>query len=158
MLIPGMNELPSTGRVAGIDFGTVRIGIAVSDPGRLIATPIENYTRLGIDADARRFRRLVEEEEIVLFVVGLPIHLSGDASAMSIEARQFGQWITETTGMPVVYHDERLTSFEAEEILLSAELSSKKRKKRLDMLAAQRILSGWIDSQREPTSDQSKED
>ena len=158
MLIPGMNELPSTGRVAGIDFGTVRIGIAVSDPGRLIATPIENYTRSGIDTDARRFRRLVEEEEIVLFVVGLPLHISGDESAMSIEARQFGQWITETTDMPVVYHDERLTSFEAEEMLLSAELSSKKRKKRLDMLAAQRILAGWIDSQRPPAPDQSPEE
>ena len=157
MLIPGMNELPPTGRVAGIDFGTVRIGIAVSDPGRLIATAVENYTRSGIDADARRFRRLVEEEEIVLFVVGLPLHLSGDESAMSSEARQFGQWITETTGMPVVYHDERLTSFEAEEMLLSAELSRKKRKKRLDMLAAQRILAGWIDSQRKPTPDQSSE-
>lgn len=147
-----MNEVAPIGRVAGIDYGTVRIGIAISDPGRMIASPIENYTRSGIDADARRFRRLVKEEEIVLFVVGLPLHLSGDESAMSTEARKFGQWITETTGLPVVFHDERLTSYEAEEMLLSAELSNKKRKKRLDMLAAQRILAGWIDSQEPPTS------
>ena len=90
-----MPSLPQQGRVAGIDFGTVRIGIAISDPGRSIASPLENYTRQGLEQDARRFRRLVAEENVALFVVGLPVHLSGQESRKSQEARQFGKWLQE---------------------------------------------------------------
>ncbi len=135
------------GRVAGIDFGTVRIGIAISDPERKIASPLENYTRRGPEQDARRFRQLAADEGVVLFVVGLPIHLDGRESEKSLEARQFGRWLAEATGVPVEFFDERFTSREAEEILLSADLSRKRRKKRMDMLAAQIMLSGYLESQ-----------
>jgi putative Holliday junction resolvase len=134
------------GRVAGIDFGTVRIGIAISDPARTIASPYENYTRGGPDADTRRFRRLVQEEDIRLFVVGLPVHLSGEESAKSREARQFGHWLEEVTQIPVEYFDERFTSLEAERMLLDANLTKKRRKKRLDMLAAQVMLAAYLES------------
>jgi putative Holliday junction resolvase len=133
--------------VAGIDFGTVRIGIAISNAGRTIASPYENYTRRGADADARRFRRLVDEEGIVEFVVGLPVHLDGRESEKSAEARQFGAWLAEVTGTPVAYFDERFTSVQAEEALLSAKMTSKRRKKRLDMLSAQIMLSAYLESQ-----------
>ena len=138
---------PVPGRIAGIDFGTVRIGIAISDPQRTIASPYENYTRRGADQDARRFRRLVEEEAIVRFVVGLPVHLDGRESEKSREARQFGQWLQETTGIPVDFFDERFTSTEAEQFLLDAQLTKKRRKQRLDMLAAQIMLSAYLESQ-----------
>lgn len=134
------------GRVAGIDFGTVRIGIAVSDVQRTIASPYENYNRCGPDGDARRFRRLVKEEGIELFVVGLPVHTSGHESQKSYEARKFGQWLQETTGVAVEYYDERYTSQEAERMLLDADLTSRRRKKRLDMLAAQILLSAFLES------------
>lgn len=133
------------GRVAGIDFGTVRIGIAISDPERRIASPLENYTRRGEKEDARRFRRLVEEEAIRLFVVGLPVHLDGRESGKSQEARRFGQWLTETTGVPVQFFDERFTSHQAEETLLAAQMTKKRRKQRLDMLAAQIMLSAFLE-------------
>src|SRR5687767_11877632 len=107
-----------SGRVAGIDYGTVRVGIALTDQRRQIASPYENYTRRGTEADARRFRRLVAEEEVTLFVVGLPVHLDGRESQKSVEARRFGQWLGEQTGVPVEYFDERFTSSQAEQLLL----------------------------------------
>lgn len=139
-------QSPAAGRVAGVDFGTVRIGIAISDADRKIASPLENYTRRGTEQDARWFRRLVDEHEVVLFVVGLPLHMDGRESEKSLEARRFGDWLAETTGLPVEYFDERLTSHEAERLLIDAELTHKRRKKRLDMLAAQIILRGYLES------------
>jgi len=150
------NEMgsPSSGRVAGIDYGTVRIGIALSDPGRTIASPHENYTRRGDQSDARRFRRLVEEEGVELFVVGLPVHTDGNESQKSHEARAFGAWLAKVTGVEVVYFDERYTSVEAEQLLLDADMTSKRRRRRLDKLAAQIMLVAFLESggrgQREP--------
>jgi len=136
----------SPGRVAGVDFGTVRIGIAVSNPEGTIASPMENYTRRGPEQDARWFRQLAADERISLFVVGLPIHLSGEESPKSGEARRFGQWLMETTGVPVEFFDERFTSREAEDLLLSADMTRKSRKKRLDMLAAQILLTAYLET------------
>ena len=141
------------GRVAGIDFGTVRIGIAVSDPERRIASPYENYTRRDELQDARRFRQLVDEERIRLFVVGLPVHLDGHESQKSIEARAFGRWLGETTGVEVVFFDERFTSHEAEQALLDAQMTKKRRKQRLDMLAAQIMLTAYLESSGRGTDD-----
>lgn len=141
------NRRDDPGRIAGIDFGTVRIGIALSDPGRSIASPHENYTRRGTKLDAERLKRLVAEEEVTLFVVGLPLHLDGSESDKSIEARRFGKWLGEVTGVPVEFFDERLTSVEAEQLLLEAQMTSKRRKKRTDMVAAQIMLSGYLESE-----------
>jgi putative Holliday junction resolvase len=134
------------GRAAGIDYGDVRIGIAISDPERTIASPLENYTRRGPEQDTQRFRRLVAEQEVTLFVVGLPVHLDGRESPKSQEARQFGQWLGEVTGVPVEFYDERFTSREAEQALLAADLTRKRRKNRLDMLAAQIMLAAYLES------------
>ncbi len=139
---------PERGRIAGVDYGTVRIGIALSDPGRTIASPMENYTRRGVDQDAARFRRLVAEEDVTLFVVGLPVHLDGNESQKSLEARQFGGWLADATGVPVEYFDERFTSIEAEQSLWGANLTHKRRKKRRDMVAAQMMLAGYLESNR----------
>jgi putative holliday junction resolvase len=136
---------PAAGRVAGIDYGDVRIGIAISDPERKIISPLENYTRRGLEADAARFRRLVAEEQVVLFVVGLPIHLDGHESGKSREARRFGEWLGTVTGVPVEFFDERFTSHEAEQLLLAVDMTRKRRKKRMDMLAAQIMLSGYLE-------------
>ena len=144
-----VNPGSTSGRIAGIDFGTVRIGIAVSDPRQTIASPYENYTRKDPAQDARRFQRLVSEEEIVQFVVGLPIHLDGNESAKSLEARDFGKWLEQQTGIPVDYHDERFTSVEAENQLLAVDMSRAKRQQRLDMLAAQLLLAAYLESRRD---------
>jgi putative Holliday junction resolvase len=140
-------ESNMTGRVAGIDFGAVRIGIALSDPSRSIASPLETYTRRNAELDAQRFRRLVEEEGVRLFVVGLPVYLDGNESPKSLEARQFGKWLNEVTSVEVVFFDERYTSAQAENLLLDAKITKKHRKKRIDKLAAQIILSAYLESQ-----------
>jgi len=142
----GRQSEPAPGRVAGIDYGTVRIGIALSDPGRTIASPYENYTRRGTRQDAERFRELAAEQDVTLFVVGLPVHLDGRESEKSIEARRFGQWLAEATGVPVEFFDERFTSNEAERFLLGADMSRKRRKKRIDMVAAQIMLAAYLES------------
>jgi putative Holliday junction resolvase len=133
-------------RIAGIDFGSVRIGVALADTGLGIATPHDNYTRRSPVLDAAYFRQLVERERIGRFVVGLPVHLDGRESAKSAEARRFGQWLQETSGVPVEYFDERFTTTEAEALLLEAGLSKKARRARLDKLAAQIMLTAYLES------------
>jgi putative Holliday junction resolvase len=134
------------GRVAAVDYGDVRIGIAISDRETLIASPYENYTRRGEQAGARRFQRLVAEEQVTRWVVGLPVHLDGRESQKSREARRFGAWLAETTGVPVEFFDERFTSAHAEELLLGADLSRKQRKERRDKLAAQILLAAYLEA------------
>ncbi len=134
------------GRIAGIDYGTVRVGIAVSDPDRMIASPYETYIRKSQTIDAEYFRRLVAEELIVKFVLGLPLHLSGQVSDKAREVLLFGAWLRETTGIDIDYVDERFTSVEAEHFLRQAKLTNKKRKERRDKIAAQILLSSYIES------------
>lgn len=133
-------------RIAGIDYGTVRVGIAVADMSVGIASPYETYQRQNAEVDARYFRRLAEEEAIVKFVVGLPVHLDGSESQKSHEARQFGKWLTEITGQPIDLFDERFTSAQAEEMLQAANLTKKRRKARIDALAAQIMLTAYLES------------
>ena len=139
-----------SGRLAGIDYGTVRIGIAVTDFNRTIASPYENYQRKNTQADSTYFQQLVREEDIVGFVVGLPVHMSGEESQKSQEARHFGAWIRGVTGVPVEFFDERFTSVQAESFLIDAGLTRKKRKQRRDKLAAQIMLAAYLEDQERP--------
>ena len=133
-------------RIAGIDYGTVRIGVALADTTVGIAGPYETYARRSERLDGEYFRRLAGEERIDRFVVGLPVHASGDESAKSREARAFGQWLATTTGVAVEFFDERYTSAEAESMLLGAGLTKKRRKERLDQLAAQIMLTAYLEA------------
>lgn len=141
-------SLPAKGRVGGIDYGTVRIGIAVTNADRTLASPLSNYTRNDKQADARYFRRLVKEEELVALVVGLPVHTSGAESEKSQQARRFAAWLAEVTELPVLHFDERYTTAAADEIMLSAGLTRKRQKERRDMLAAQIMLAAWLEASR----------
>ena len=133
------------GKLAGIDFGSVRIGVAISDPDRIIASPYEIYTRKNERLDAEYFKRLVREERIVRFVVGLPLHLDGRLSEKAREALAFGAWLSELTDRPVDYMDERFTSVEAGYYLREAKMTMKQRKKRTDKIAAQILLANYIE-------------
>lgn len=142
------SRLPPQGRLAGIDYGTVRVGIAITDPEQRLASPLESYVRRSTQADASFFRQLVEQEKIVGFVVGLPVYASGQESQKSKEARDFGQWLHEVTGRPVVFFDERYTTVWADELLTAGALKGKARKQRRDMVAAQVLLSEFLESTR----------
>lgn len=136
--------IPAKGRIAGVDFGKSRIGIALSDPGRVLATPWAVYERRNAQQDAEYFRKLVEKEEVVLFVVGLPVHCDGTESESSLAAREFGKWLEDVTKTPVVFMDERFSTQTADTWLRSAQLSRKQRRERLDKLSAQIILTAYL--------------
>ena len=140
--------MSAKGRLLGVDFGTVRVGLAVCDSERLIASPLAIYQRRDTAADAAYFRELVKAEEITGLAVGLPVHMSGDEGGKAKEARAFGDWLAQGTGLPVAYWDERYTTADAESHLLEAGLTKKKRKERLDKVAAQIILQSYLDAER----------
>ena len=139
---------PEIGRLAGIDFGTVRIGVAICDPGRTISSPLATYVRGNREADAKYFRRLASEEQLVGFVIGLPVLASGDESAKSQEVRRFADWLASITALPYCLYDERYTTVQAGEMLRMGEMRGKRRKQRLDMLAAQILLASYLESPR----------
>jgi len=133
-------------RLLGVDFGSVRVGLAVSDRDRKIASPLATHTRRSAEQDKQFFRRLVEVEEIGGLVVGLPMHCDGREGHKAVEARAYGKWLHETTGRPVVFWDERFTTVEAEGFLLEAGLTNKRRKQRRDRVAAQILLQGYLEA------------
>lgn len=134
------------GRLLGVDFGTVRVGLAVSDADRIIASPFETYARRDSNVDADHFSNVVRAERIVGLVVGLPLHTGGEEGIKAKEARAFGNKLGEITGLPVVYWDERCTTAAAEDSLREAGLPRGKRKARLDRVAAQIILQSYLDA------------
>lgn len=150
---------PPRGRLAGIDYGTVRVGVALTDFDQKYCSPHEIYNRRTLPLDAAYFQKLVKEERVILFVVGLPTHLDGYESAKSLEVRKFGKWLTEQTGIAVEYTDERYSSVEADNLLRDAGLKASERKKKLDMLAAQILLSSYLEQRAarlaDPTKNQS---
>jgi len=141
--------VPETGRLLGIDFGTVRVGVAICDERQQIASPYETYTRQNEKLDEKYFVSLVAETNVVGIVVGLPLHMSGDESQKSAEARAFGDWLNQTTGLPVDWIDERYSTAFAREMLAAGNLTAKQRKARLDKIAAQAILAAYLESDRQ---------
>jgi putative holliday junction resolvase len=133
-------------RILGLDFGTRRIGAALSDPGRTIAFPLELHERRGLDLDARHYRELIEENDVDRIVVGLPLHTSGREGELARAARAFGEWLESVSGRPVIYFDERYTTVEAEHRLIDAGLTRQKRKALRDKLAAQIMLQSYLDA------------
>ncbi len=133
-------------RVLGIDFGTKRVGAAVSDPRRQIATPLEVYQRRDPVQDARHYQTLVAEHDIDLIVIGLPLHTSGQASESSRRARAWGDWLGDLTKLPVRYHDERYSTVDADDVMLAAGMKRMDRQARRDMLAARILLQSFLDA------------
>jgi putative Holliday junction resolvase len=100
--------------------------------------------------DAKYFQKVVEDEEVGLILIGLPVREDGYEGEQAKAARQFGAWLQEATGITCEYHDERFTSFAADESMLDSGLTKKKRKERRDRVAAQVLLQTYLDSQRSP--------
>jgi putative Holliday junction resolvase len=124
----------------------VRVGLAVTDADRIIASPLEIRERQGDERDSAFFRLLVEREQIGGIVVGLPMHTTGREGIKAAEARAFGEWLRKVTGLSVVFADERFTTAFAESALWQAGLTHKKRKARRDAVAAQMMLQGFIEA------------
>jgi putative Holliday junction resolvase len=137
---------PTKGRLLGLDYGTVRVGLAVTDPDRILASPLMTYARKSEVVDAAHLSRIVEEVQVVALVVGLPLHSDGRESEKSREARTFGAWLANLTALPVIFWDERFTTARAEDALISAKMNPRDRKERRDKVAAQLMLQDYLNA------------
>lgn len=132
-------------KVMALDYGDVRIGIALSDPTRFLASGYENYTRVGIEKDCQHIVDIVNSNNVKLIVIGLPLNMNGTAGDRVDKTYQFADELKKFTSVKIDYLDERLTSVSAEKILISADVSRKKRKNVLDKLSATIILQDYLD-------------
>ena len=132
-------------RILALDPGTKRIGVALSDELGWTAQPLETFERKSPDADAAHVKELVRRHEVREIVVGMPVHLSGRVGPAAQSARQFLEMIQAAVGVPVVAWDERLTTKEAEQVLIEADVSRKKRKGAVDRVAAALLLKSYLE-------------
>lgn len=130
-------------RCLGIDYGRRRIGLALSDPTLLIATPLVIIENRGIKKTVLQIMDIIQKNDVQQIVLGLPLHANGDESEMSQEARRFGD-VFVALGFPVEYVDERYTSYEAESMIGNHRES----KKLIDKVAASIILQIYLDERR----------
>jgi putative Holliday junction resolvase len=143
-------QLPTEGRLLAIDLGEVRIGIALSDPGQVVASPAETL-HVPRDQDAPAIDALVDavaRHEAAGVVVGYPRRLDGREGAAAQRARRFADALGERTGLPVALWDERFTTVEAERVLLQGDVSRADRKETIDRVAASVILQSVLEAQR----------
>ena len=135
-------------RILGIDYGRRRIGLAVSDEAGFLARPLDPYQRTySLRQDLEHLARLAREAKVGTIVVGLPLNMDGSKGEMAVEVEEFVAQLQVLTEIAVVVLDERLTSVEAERVLLEGNVKRKDRKQLRDGLAATLILQGYLDSQ-----------
>lgn len=133
-------------RIMALDFGTKRIGIAVSDELFMTAQGLPSLYRKDLKSDLNEIARLVKSNDVGEIIVGLPLSMNGTYSAKTKEAVAFAEDLSKAVNVAVKTWDERLTSMQAERVLLEADVSRAKRKKVTDKLAAQIILQSYLDS------------
>ncbi|MCK4357012.1 Holliday junction resolvase RuvX [Candidatus Bipolaricaulota bacterium] len=136
-------------RILGIDYGHKRLGLALSDEDAILATPLPVRVRTTIADDLSFLAQLARKREIAKIVLGLPLNMDGSSGEMAGDVIAFATALREESSLPVVTFDERLTSIEAERVLVQANLSRKRRKGLRDSLSAVLILQGYLESQRE---------
>ena len=138
------------GRALGLDLGSKRIGVAVSDAGRVLASPLLTVERTrDVPALHRRIARLVADEDVAVVVVGLPLGLDGNDGRAAQAARAEAAALADVLPVPVVTHDERLTTVTAHQQLAAAGLDSRRRRQVVDQQAAAVLLQSWLDAHRQ---------
>jgi putative holliday junction resolvase len=134
------------GRVLGLDVGSRRIGIAVSDPLGITAQGLETLQRKNKRQDFERLGRIIREYGVKEIVVGLPLRMSGAEGTQAVKMHEFAEELRQRFSLPVHMWDERLTSAEANRLLRETDLSIEKRGRAVDRMAAVLILQGWMES------------
>jgi putative holliday junction resolvase len=133
-------------RVLGLDVGSKRIGIAVSDPLGITAQGLETLQRKDKRHDLAELERVIRDYQVREIVVGLPLRMSGAEGTQSGKMQGFAKELRKRFGLPVHLWDERLTSAEANRLLRETDLSIEKRAKAVDRMAAVLILQAWMES------------
>ena len=133
-------------RVLGLDVGSKRIGLAVSDPLRLTAQGLETIQRRNKRYDFEQLEKIVHEYRVGEVVVGYPLRMSGSEGVQAEKMQHFAKELRRRLNLPVHLWDERLTSAQANRILRETEMSIKRRGEVVDRLAAVLILQSWMDA------------
>ena len=137
--------MTEVGRALGIDYGTKRIGVAVSDALGIAATAIELIEETDPGKAAARVAAIAKDRGAKVLVVGVPVNMDGSEHASLAKVRAFAENCGRLAGLPVEYVDERLTTRQAERHLWQAGLAQKGRKARVDKVAAALLLQSWLD-------------
>jgi putative holliday junction resolvase len=132
----------------GLDMGSRRIGVAGCDGTGLIATGLTTIERQSFQQDLELFRQIVAERQIDILVVGLPYSLNGEIGAQAKRVQKYTKRLAQALQLPVVYVDERLTSFQAEQLIQAENRSPSRHKALIDRKAAAIILQQWLDDRR----------
>jgi putative holliday junction resolvase len=136
------------GRILGLDVGTRRIGVAISDPLGITAQGLETLQRSNKRRDFAVLENLIRQHDVREIVVGLPLRMSGAEGVQSGKMQAFAEELRKRFRLPVHLWDERLTSAEANRLLRETDLSIEKRAKAVDRMAAILILQGWMESRK----------
>lgn len=144
MAAKGDAERTERGRVLGLDLGDARIGVAISDPDRLLALP-HGTLRTGAPQDVRAIAAIVRENGVTRIVLGHPKALSGAAGPAAHHAERFAATLRDVLGIPVTLEDERLSTVEAHRRLSEAGVRERKRRQVVDRSAAALILQSYLD-------------
>jgi putative Holliday junction resolvase len=139
------SNIPQGARLLGLDVGDRTIGLAISDSGFSVASPIGTVRRTKFQVDATELLRIIDEKEVGGLVVGLPINMDGSEGPRAISTRQFVFNLLDRRDLPVAFWDERLSTMAVERAMIAADLSRRKRAKRVDTAAAAYILQGALD-------------
>jgi len=144
-LAEARSVLPVRGALIGLDLGTKTIGVAASDPDRVLAAGVETIARKAFQADAARVLSLAAERRAVGLVLGLPLNMDGSEGPRAQSTRAFARNLARLTELPIAFWDERLSTAAVERDLLAADVSRAKRAAVIDQHAAAFILQGALD-------------
>ena len=136
-------------RILALDIGQARVGIAVSDPGERVASPVCVLPASEVLGNAKPFRRVLEDWEPELLLCGLPYTTAGEEGPQAARIRAVAQKISAACGLPCEFADERLSSREAKRSLREKGLSEREMRGKIDMIAASLFLQAWLDARRE---------
>ncbi len=137
-------------RAMGLDVGTKTVGVAVMDELGLTVQPVTVVRRKNLKTDLEELVRLAKDRSVDRFVLGLPLNMDGTEGPRAEATRKFGEALEKAAALPVLFHDERLTTVAAERALLEGDVSREKRKAVIDQVAASLILQGWLEAQPKP--------
>ncbi len=133
-------------RILGIDHGTKRIGLAISDELGVIAQPLEFVPAEPFDKFLARLREIIREKEVELLLIGMPRNMDGSYGPAALKVQEFAAVLRDTVGIPIKMWDERLTSAQANRFLIQANVRRDQRKQKVDKTAAAILLQSYLDA------------
>ena len=140
-------------RILALDYGSKRMGVALSDELGWTAQPLETFERRTLDRDIAHIQALVQSHEVGQVLIGLPLRLNGEEGPAVQAVRRFIEHLSPALSVPIITWDERMTTCAAEDLLIAADVSRKKRKGVVDRVAAAILLKGYLEAQAPPVTE-----